>query len=187
MNNLATKFEALDVPYGLTDAEVVGLPSTVTHEETDYNDHNWAVSYQIPKVTKTIKVTIDNIPSSIEWFDKIVDRINHLLNLPKDWDSYGAKKIIPEVAISLMRSIAKFPQKHIPDPTIVPSNDGGLQIEWHQNDLDIEIDFQPNGRQVLYFENSSQEHEIIDDLEINTYEKFSQLINCIDILVSRNE
>ena len=33
-----------------------------------------------------------------------------------------------------------------PEPEVVPTAIGGLQVEWHRNGLDLEIQFHPDGR-----------------------------------------
>jgi hypothetical protein len=56
--------------------------------------------------------------------------------LPRNWDSYGAKKINP-VAIRWAKELLdKLGDGWIP----VPTPEGGVQLEWHRDGVDIEID-----------------------------------------------
>jgi hypothetical protein len=43
----------------------------------------------------------------------------------------------------------------------VPLSDSGLQIEWHRNDRDLEIEFNPSGGVEFYYfdEETGEEHE----------------------------
>jgi len=34
----------------------------------------------------------------------------------------------------------------VPPPSIVPTSDGGLQLEWHQEEADLEMDVRPDLR-----------------------------------------
>lgn len=61
-----------------------------------------------------------------------------LLDLKKNWNSYGAPPIDVETAIAA----DMFLNKHV---NIVPTAKGGIQLEWHVNGLDIEIEFDKKG------------------------------------------
>ena len=63
----------------------------------------------------------------------------------KNWDSYGGKPIREETLsqISNITSVIKTV------PWIVPTSDGGFQLEWHKDGLDIEVCFDSNGKQVF--------------------------------------
>jgi len=68
--------------------------------------------------------------------DKIRDSMAYLLNLEEGWDSYGAKKIS---LVAIAEAGRLLEQLDLPEPQIVPCSDGGVQLEWHQNGLDIEL------------------------------------------------
>jgi hypothetical protein len=65
--------------------------------------------------------------------------------LEPGWDSYKGKPIT-EAAITAVENALKCFQEM---PHIVPCGDGGIQIEWHNHGVDIEIQFSPNGEQKL--------------------------------------
>ena len=62
----------------------------------------------------------------------------HLLALEANWDSYGANPINPR-SVELAARIARaFPEKqHL---AMVPTCDGYVQVEWHQDGEDVEIE-----------------------------------------------
>jgi hypothetical protein len=69
-------------------------------------------------------------------------RFEQLLNLPKDWDSYGADPLdtpTVERAKQFMERVS-----------VVPCVDGGVQLEWHTHGLDMEIEFEPDGKTLVY-------------------------------------
>jgi hypothetical protein len=106
---------------------------------------------------------------SPEWLSRTEEAIESLLTLPENWDSYGARVIearIVRAAIELLRSIV---QLDTPQPVIVPTNRGGIQIEWHTRGIDLEIEITADGEvRVLYGnpqENAEEEFELGSDLK----------------------
>lgn len=71
-------------------------------------------------------------------------RLDELGNLPPNWDSYGAPEI-DKKCIDRARRFFDF-------MSIVPCSDGGVQVEVHGGGVDMEIEFKPNGRVSLGFE-----------------------------------
>lgn len=72
----------------------------------------------------------------MEITDAIKRKFDELCELPEKWDSYDAKRISLKVvlkATDLMRML------DMPEPSIVPCSDGGVQLEWHRDGFDIEI------------------------------------------------
>ena len=63
--------------------------------------------------------------------------LERLAALPPGWDSYGAKEITP-LAIDGCRAFAN-------SMSIVPTSEGGIQLEWHALGVDLEIEIAPDG------------------------------------------
>ena len=61
------------------------------------------------------------------------EEFRRLLDLPENWNSYGALPI-SGAAIKAAESMS-----------IVPTCNGGVQLEWHINGHDIEIEFAQDG------------------------------------------
>jgi hypothetical protein len=92
--------------------------------------------------------------SSDAWFVPVRDSIYELLSMQENWDSYGAAPIRPEfvaTASSLLRSIM---DQNTPLPAIVPTTPGGVQIEWHRDGIDLEIEIQSTSQISVYFEDA---------------------------------
>lgn len=109
------------------------------------------------------------------WLEATNESLRELLALPANWDSYGAKSIQVEsvmAAIDLLRAIMRDDS---PAPAVVPTARGFVQLEWHCNGVDLEIEVLSLGKYLTYFENSqtgeSWEQEIEWDLD--------SLIDCI--------
>ncbi|MCY4657266.1 MAG: hypothetical protein OXC80_10695 [Gammaproteobacteria bacterium] len=74
-------------------------------------------------------------------FQSFFLRLVELCNLPKNWDGYKGVSVSIECAtfaLELMGTLRTRSQ--FPLPQVVPGSDGTLQLEWHQNGFDIEID-----------------------------------------------
>ncbi|TIX69469.1 MAG: hypothetical protein E5V25_11515 [Mesorhizobium sp.] len=74
------------------------------------------------------------------WSEKVMGKLDELVKLPTGWDGYAGRGVdfnIAYFAANLLQAI------YVPDaasPSLVPGSDGSLQIEWHSNGLDIELD-----------------------------------------------
>ena len=92
----------------------------------------------------------------------ISQRIDELRELPADWDSYGAEPVADKAAETAMDVLTGFCLDGVMMPTIVPTSSGGLQAEWHIADADLEIEFCPDGRMNLVFEDPTLAIDIED-------------------------
>lgn len=64
-----------------------------------------------------------------------------LLALKKNWDSYGGQAIrrkAVDAAIRIRAAVAT-------EPSFVPMSNGGVQVEWHRQGFDIELEVSPDG------------------------------------------
>jgi len=77
-------------------------------------------------------------PLSTE-FLKSIEAVVELLNLPPGWNSYSAKPIGPQIAVRAIRILAELMEPLTPLPAVVPRVQGGIQLEWHTDTLDIEV------------------------------------------------
>lgn len=78
------------------------------------------------------------------YLDEYLQRkLRSLMRLGPGWDSYGARAIyaraVDAALVFLVRS-AQYPR-----PSIVPTSKGGIQLEWHDGRIDVEIEFTPDG------------------------------------------
>lgn len=71
-------------------------------------------------------------------------RISALMALGSDWDSYGGQPIRPSAALHAVQLLAAVLSNDVPSPSIVPTSDGGLQLEWHQEEADLEMAVTPD-------------------------------------------
>ncbi len=80
------------------------------------------------------------------WLREVEDEMVKLLSLEAGWDSYGALQVDPAQvvsAIALLRRIVN--EVDTSRPSVVPTNKGGVQLEWHERGTDLEIEMCTDG------------------------------------------
>lgn len=86
---------------------------------------------------------------------RFLHSIKELAELPTGWDSYRAK---PIAATAVRRAFPLLPAilpEMAPLPTVVPTANGGLQVEWHRNGIDMEITVPPVGPLTCFIADSN--------------------------------
>lgn len=68
-----------------------------------------------------------------------IQQIANFCNLKLNWDSYGAKPVDPNNAVTAILILLNAVDDSTPLPTVVPLSQGGIQLEWHCNGADLEI------------------------------------------------
>lgn len=128
--------------------------------------------------------TIVRVPKNTsDWIIELQDRFEELTSLPKGWDGYAGKPVSFNSALFAANLIERLFSSKVQPPQLVPGSDGTLQIEWHQNQLDIEIDvLKPYMVNATYFNHITGEAE-----EIELQRDFSKLSEwIIELGESRN-
>jgi hypothetical protein len=89
-----------------------------------------------------------NEPTSL-WH--VVESMSKYARLQYGWNSYGGQPLSRK---AVTRSFGLLPiilDDQAPEPTVVPTNDGGLQFEWHRRGIDFELTVPPTGPLSYYF------------------------------------
>jgi len=76
------------------------------------------------------------------WFMPLLNKICELGELPLNWDSYGARSIDLRTATFAVSILFEFLSESDPLPSVVPTSCGGIQLEWHEGGVDLEIEIQ---------------------------------------------
>jgi len=74
------------------------------------------------------------------WVRELKDRLDDLTSLPRGWDGYAGQPVLFNVAQFAANLIERLCIDDVPAPQLVPGSDGTMQLEWHLNGYDIEID-----------------------------------------------
>ena len=92
--------------------------------------------------------------SALDTLLPVIERVVDLAELPGGWNSYEAN---PVSATALHRTL-EFLLEHVTPgvdhPAVVPTVRGGLQLEWHDNGLDVEVEIAPDGPVSLFVEDT---------------------------------
>lgn len=87
---------------------------------------------------RSVRVRVDG-PRS-QWIKELEDRFDEITSLPKGWDGYNGLPVSFSCAQFAANLIERLYVNTVPAPQIVPGSDGTLQIEWHCNQFDLEVD-----------------------------------------------
>lgn len=113
-----------------------------------------------------IKIIPDK--TDLHWIGSAIKRLNYLTNLPDNWCSPNALPINRKIAIGLLELISMIITSEMPEPFIGPMENGSLQISWHTNGVDLEIEFQTPEIISVYYEKGGDfeewETEVLGDL-----------------------
>ena len=85
------------------------------------------------------------------WMEPTLAAVLQLIKLPPNWDHRGARPVSSGVAKQGIGLLCRTVPFSAPDPDVVPTVAGGLQFEWHQHNVDIELEVQPDLRVHLYW------------------------------------
>jgi len=83
----------------------------------------------------------------LPWKLQTIYKILGLSNLEENWDSYGGKptdQIIINKTVELIQSLS-FPYDEMPLPAVIPTSEGGLQLEWSEGGKELEIEIRSSG------------------------------------------
>lgn len=119
-------------------------------------------------------------PAEPAWIRSVADRVEYLRSLRRGWDGYVSAPIQTDslyFALSILNSVM---QSHTPPPFIAPVSGGGLQIEWHEGGLDIELFIPQPLRAELYVEYSDGR----EPLELELVSEFGPLNKALAEIVA---
>lgn len=86
--------------------------------------------------------------------ERVVEQMQALGVLDANWDSYGANVVQSDVVLQAVRLLAVVLdiREDITDPMIVPTSDGGIQLDWHRDDVHLEFEVRPSLEVDVYWE-----------------------------------
>jgi hypothetical protein len=97
--------------------------------------------------------------NSPNWLLPTIEKLSELLSLGPNWDSYGARSIDANRVLEALRLLGRVMLNDSPPPCVVPTNCGGVQLEWHIAGVDLEIDIISSADIHVSFESSNESWE----------------------------
>ena len=121
-------------------------------------------------------VWLDSAPElrDAKWFLPTRDALAALLS---DSD-IGIPNSLPSEAsvLGALTILAKILDSGAPPPSVVPTYEGGVQVEWHRNGVDLEIEISPDGEAEYFFACPNEEHEGVARDEIERLTKYARTL-----------
>jgi hypothetical protein len=102
-----------------------------------------------------VKVKLGQQPSA--WLRSALQQISALTALAAGWDSYDAKPVSAEMVMEAVEFLIEIAYPDLARPSIVPLADGGLQVEWHRNGIDLEVTFSDEDAGVYVVDRNKRE------------------------------
>ncbi len=94
------------------------------------------------------------------WVGAALDRLDQLAALGPAWDGAGAKTVSPRVLDMVRQFVAsKLVRDTECKPELVPTFEGGIQLEWHTLAVDLVIESEPSGAVTCYYLDSETDEE----------------------------
>jgi hypothetical protein len=111
-----------------TDDTVLGTASTTYIPREERPRLVWINHYQKERAA----------PLQARWQALILPSVCRFLGLPDGWDSYQGQALKLETGMFALKILNDVMGAQTPVPHVVPIS-GGIQFEWHENDLDLEL------------------------------------------------
>jgi hypothetical protein len=92
-------------------------------------------------------------------FYDLVAKCARFLDLGENWNSYRSRAINQNLVEDGLRLAAMVLVPGRRAPSIVPTAAGGVQLEWHSTDEDLEIEVRALGKYRVYHRKGEQEQE----------------------------
>ena len=99
------------------------------------------------------------------WARPAFSKMQELVDLEPGWDGYDA---VPIRAGSIMKAALVLVETMTSDtnePWIVPTVHGGIQMEWHKSQVDLEIEIKPDETASVFFVNDREGREVDELLD----------------------
>ena len=101
------------------------------------------------------------------WNDQVIFRLIEISNLSFNWDKHGGSPVKSELIYFTYNFLSSLLESNTHSPEIVPLSYGGIQVEWHDGDIDLEIEIESPYRVIVSFEDSRDGVEYEEELGID--------------------
>ena len=98
-----------------------------------------------------------------------VEAVVELLALPQGWNSYSANPVAARNAIEAIRILLEYLTPGVLAPAVVPTVQGGIQLEWHTNGIDLEIYIESRSH-VTFFAEKIATSDCLADVPLKGHE-----------------
>lgn len=120
------------------------VPFVRQHSAVLSDPYDPVITVRVPSETRAL--------ADATWFRPVLERLVSLASLPQGWDGSAAPPIDRSRLEAVLDLLAAITRHDTPPPAIVPGVDGGVQVDWHVNDVDIEISLPADGQGTFFAE-----------------------------------
>lgn len=120
-----------------------------------------------------------------KWQTEVQKRVLAFVKMPKGWDTYQARPIGWDAGLFALSILNDFMRPRTPIPQVVPSPAGGVQLEWHQKGIDLELHVTGPYQCELWFKDHQAADEPPVELELTAPEDYEALRQPFDLLSKR--
>lgn len=126
---------------------------------------------RLPDITSNIHVRRAYIVGEVDWSaswkrdshraEWFIPTLHAIAALPWATDNWttGGKRTQKVSVNNLLKILGVVLDSRTPPPSVVPTWRGGVQVEWHRNGVDFEIESDPSGEIEYFFKSPSEECE----------------------------
>ena len=104
------------------------------------------------------------------WQKPFASQLEEISTLGEGWDGFKAGPIRRDVIQFAMHILDEIMRPTAPPPHVTPMSHEGLMLEWHQNDIDLEIEIERPGEIWVSFQDAledvDEESSISSDLQM---------------------
>ena len=118
-----------------------------------------------------------------KWEVEAVQALVRLAKMPAGWDSYNAPQIKRDAGHFALEILQAVMRSRTPPPQIVPSPAGGVQLEWHEKGIDLELHVTAPYQWELWFCDLKEPNA--EPLSLELTDDFSALRRPIELLTTR--
>jgi len=123
---------------------------------------------------------VNRFPS---WLLPTIDRMRELVMLPVGWDGHDGRPVEIDVAVFAVQFLWQTLEPDSPAPQIVPLSYGGVQLEWHEQGMDLEVEVEGPNRIFVSFE----DHMSGEEFERAFSTDYTEVTRIMGILASRQQ
>lgn len=92
------------------------------------------------------QIAADGTPlPALAWLDEVQRKLQELYDLPVGWDDRRALPATEQAVEGVVRILFAIMRPDSLTPHLVPLPDGGIQVEWHANGHDLEVEVEGDG------------------------------------------
>jgi hypothetical protein len=115
-----------------------------------------------------------------EWAPRTTTALRELLRLPPGWNHHNARPVALNALRAVIAALTSTMRHDSPAPDVIPLATGGLQLEWHSHQMDIEFAAGHHGELSVYVRDRQTGREWEGDTGVEL-----RLADAIDCLTQR--